>query len=108
MSRVLVTTDYLGPGDDIDDLLRRHGHEVTYAPARRARNRTEALALFDGIDGAVIASEPITADMLETATSLKVIARSGVGYDSVDLAAAARHGVRVCNTPASTTTRSPK
>ncbi|CAG7598854.1 phosphoglycerate dehydrogenase [Rhodococcus opacus] len=99
MSRVLVTTDYLGPGDDIDTLLRRHGHEVTYAPARRARNRAEALALFDGIDGAVIASEPITADMLETATSLKVIARSGVGYDSVDLAAAARHGVRVCNTP---------
>ncbi|MDI9949778.1 phosphoglycerate dehydrogenase [Rhodococcus sp. IEGM 1305] len=99
MSRVLVTTDYLGPGDDIDDLLRRHGHEVTYAPARGTRNRAEALALFDGIDGAVIASEPVTADMLETATSLKVIARSGVGYDSVDLAAAARHGIRVCNTP---------
>lgn len=98
MSRVLVTTDYLGPGDDIDDLLRRHGHEVTYAPARRARNRAEALALFDGIDGAVVASEPITADMLETATSLKVIARSGVGYDSVDLVAAARHGVG-CATP---------
>ncbi|WP_172653057.1 phosphoglycerate dehydrogenase [Rhodococcus opacus] len=99
MSRVLVTTDYLGPGDEIDTLLRRHGHEVTYAPARGARSREEALALFDGIDGAIIASEPVTADMLSHATSLKVIARSGVGYDSVDLAAASRHGIRVCNTP---------
>jgi phosphoglycerate dehydrogenase-like enzyme len=99
MSRVLVTTDYLCPGDEIDDILRRHGHEVTYSPALAARSRDEALALFDGIDGAIIASEPVTADMLEHASSLKVIARSGVGYESVDVAAAARRGVRVCNTP---------
>jgi D-3-phosphoglycerate dehydrogenase/(S)-sulfolactate dehydrogenase len=72
---------------------------VTYSPALAARSREEALALFAGIDGAIIASEPVTADMLDHAPSLKVIARSGVGYESVDLAAAARRGVRVCNTP---------
>jgi phosphoglycerate dehydrogenase-like enzyme len=72
---------------------------VTYSPALAARSREEASALFAEIDGAIIASEPVTADMLDHAPSLKVIARSGVGYESVDLAAAARRGVRVCNTP---------
>jgi phosphoglycerate dehydrogenase-like enzyme len=99
MSRVLVTTDYLHPGDEVDDLLRKHGHQVGYRPARGARDCQEALTLFDGVDGAIVASEPITAEMLACATDLQVIARSGVGYDSIDVAAAAARGIRVCNTP---------
>ena len=37
--------------------------------------------------------------MLDAADELKVIARSGVGYDSIDVSAAAARGIRVCNTP---------
>ena len=99
MSRVLITTDYLVPGDDVDTLLREHGHETVHSPATGPRSPEERLALFEGVDGAVVASEPVTAEMLERAASLKVLARSGVGYDSIDLAAAQRHGIRVCNTP---------
>jgi phosphoglycerate dehydrogenase-like enzyme len=99
MSRVLVTTDYLVPGDEVDTLLRRHGHEIVYRPAAGPRYPEEAQTLFDGVHGAIVASEPVTADMIEAATELRVIARSGVGYDSVDLAAATAHKVRVCNTP---------
>lgn len=99
MSRVLVTTDYLVSGDEVDTLLRRHGHEVIYRPAAGPRPPEDARALFDGVHGAIIASEPVTAGMIAGATELRVIARSGVGYDSVDLAAAADRGVRVCNTP---------
>ncbi|MEV3903426.1 phosphoglycerate dehydrogenase [Mycobacterium sp. NPDC050551] len=99
MSRVLVTTDYLVPGDEVDDLLRRHGHEIVYRPAVGPRSPEEAHALFDGVHGAIVASEPVTAGMIGAATELRVIARSGVGYDSVDVSAASAHGVRVCNTP---------
>lgn len=99
MARILVTTDYLTPGDEVDTLLRRHGHDVTYHPAAGKRAADEALTLFDNIDGAIIASEPVTADMLDHAGDLKVIARSGVGYDSIDVTAAAARGIRVCNTP---------
>jgi phosphoglycerate dehydrogenase-like enzyme len=99
MSRVLVTTDYLHPGDEVDVLLRTHGHQVSYRPAAGVRDAEEALTLFDGIAGAVVASEPITAEMLRGATDLRIIARSGVGYDSIDVAAAAARGIRVCNTP---------
>ncbi len=36
---------------------------------------------------------------LARASALRVIARTGIGYDSVDVAAATRRGVAVCNTP---------
>jgi phosphoglycerate dehydrogenase-like enzyme len=55
--------------------------------------------LFEGISGAILASEPVTADMLTDAAALQVIARSGVGYDSIDIQAAAAQGIRVCNAP---------
>ena len=97
MSRVLVTTDYLHPGDEVDALLRNHGHQVSYRPAVVPRDAEEALALFDGIDGAIVASEPVTAEMLDRATDLAVLARSGVGYDSIDVTAAVARGIRVCH-----------
>jgi phosphoglycerate dehydrogenase-like enzyme len=98
-ARVLITTDYLCPGDKVDRLLRQHGLDPVYSPSRGPRTATDRRSLFDGIAGAILASEPVTADMLAQAASLKVIARSGVGYDSIDIAAAERHGIRVCNTP---------
>ncbi|MFW3385339.1 phosphoglycerate dehydrogenase [Kocuria sp. CPCC 205274] len=99
MGRILITTDYLVPGDDVDRLLRRHGHEPVYSPSTGARQPGDRTGLFDGIDGAVLASEPVTADMLTGADRLKVLARSGVGYDSIDVAAATAAGIRVCNAP---------
>ena len=79
--------------------MRRHGHQVSHHPAVGKRAADEALTLFDGIAGAIVASEPITAEMLDKAGELVVIARSGVGYDSIDVAAAAARGIRVCRTP---------
>lgn len=99
MGRILITTDYLTPGDEVDRLLRGHGHEPVYSPYTGARQPGERTALFNGIHGAILASEPVTADMLTGAASLKVIARSGVGYDSIDVEAAGAQGIRVCNAP---------
>lgn len=98
-SRILITTDYLHQGDSVDQLLREHGLEPVYSPSRGPRTLEERRELFKGISGAILASEPVTADMLTGAASLKVIARSGVGYDSIDIQAAAAHGIRVCNAP---------
>lgn len=99
MAQVLVTTDYLRPGDEVDRLLTGHGHTTVYSPATGPRARAQARALFEQADAAIIASEPVTAEMLDHAPRLQIIARSGVGYESVDLDAAARRGIRVCNTP---------
>ena len=98
-ARILITTDYLRPGDDVDQLLREHGLEPVYAPAQGLRTAQERTSLFEGISGAIVASEPVTSDMLAGADALQVIARSGVGYDSIDVTAASAHGIRVCNAP---------
>lgn len=99
MGHVLVTTDYLGAGDAVDQLLTGAGHTVTYSPALGTRNDDDRLRLLADVDAAIMASEPVTAEMLSPASRLKVIARSGVGYDSVDVRAAEEQGIWVCNTP---------
>ncbi|KRE68239.1 hydroxyacid dehydrogenase [Arthrobacter sp. Soil761] len=97
--RILITTDYLHTGDAVDRLLRDHGLEPVYSPSTGPRPLEERRSLFDHIAGAILASEPVTADMLADASSLKVIARSGVGYDSIDVEAASARGIRVCTAP---------
>lgn len=47
------------------------------------------------IDALVCAMEPVTESLLAAAENLKIIARPGVGYDTVDLAAATRRRIPV-------------
>jgi D-3-phosphoglycerate dehydrogenase len=41
----------------------------------------------------------VTADIIEAADRLKVVARAGIGLDNVDIAAASKRGIVVMNTP---------
>src|SRR5207245_343308 len=43
----------------------------------------------------------VTADVLERADALKVVARAGIGLDNVDVDAATRRGIMVVNAPQS-------
>jgi len=52
-----------------------------------------------GYDGVVVLAPRVTAETLEGADRLAIIARFGVGYDSVDVGACTRHGVAVTITP---------
>ncbi len=56
------------------------------------------IAALDGVDATVAGGEPYTRRVLETAKSLKHIARWGVGFDRVDLEAATEQGVLVTTT----------
>ncbi|MED1862147.1 D-glycerate dehydrogenase [Fictibacillus nanhaiensis] len=44
-------------------------------------------------------SDKIDSEVLDEASSLKVIANLAVGYDNIDVAAAKQKGITVCNTP---------
>jgi lactate dehydrogenase-like 2-hydroxyacid dehydrogenase len=46
-----------------------------------------------------MASGPVTAEKLDSAAHLNMIARSGIGYDSIDVDAATARGIAVGNTP---------
>jgi len=50
-------------------------------------------------DGVMVRMTPIRADDLARAKKLRVIAKQGVGVDTIDLAAARARGVTVCRTP---------
>ncbi|CAM3353694.1 phosphoglycerate dehydrogenase [Kibdelosporangium persicum] len=99
MPRVLITTDYLRPGDEVDLFLRRSGLQTVHLPMAGRRDPAELAAALAGIDGALVANEPLTADVLARAPQLRAIVRTGVGYDSIDVAAAARLGITVSNLP---------
>jgi phosphoglycerate dehydrogenase-like enzyme len=64
-------------------------------------NEAELMAEVPGCVASLAGSEPYTRAVIAKAAAegLKVIARAGVGYDAVDLAAATDHGVAVCFAP---------
>ena len=96
---VLITTDYLAPGDEVDTYLTGLGFTTRHDPLRGPRSADRLIAALAGVEGALIANEPLTAEVLERAPALRAVVRTGVGYDSVDVAAAARLGISVSNLP---------
>ena len=82
------------------DMLESAGFEVRF-PKRGGSVLTEAelLAELDGVEATIASTEPYTASILERAGRLRVISRTGVGYDSIDTAAATERGIVVACTP---------
>jgi phosphoglycerate dehydrogenase-like enzyme len=82
------------------DLLAKAGFEVL--PGNRGENYWNEDALIRELQGccAVVAgSEPYTRRVLGSLPELRVIARTGVGFDAIDLAAADELGIVVATTP---------
>ncbi|TDD86835.1 hydroxyacid dehydrogenase [Actinomadura darangshiensis] len=96
---VLITTDHLAPGDEADGVLRDAGFATRHRPRKGARDRDDLIAALDGAVGALIANEPMTAEVFARVPALRAVVRTGVGYDSVDVEAATRAGVSVSNLP---------
>jgi D-3-phosphoglycerate dehydrogenase/(S)-sulfolactate dehydrogenase len=100
MPRVLITPIYLqGVDGPFCEVLQEAGLEPCFAAdAADLRHPLALIEQLAGIDAVLASIEPYSVDVLE-ASKLRVIARCGVGYDSVDVAAATRRGILVTNTP---------
>src|SRR5512137_925365 len=99
ISRILITTVFLKAGDDVDRDLTSQGFEPVYRPWHGGRSEEELIDLLRGIDGAIVSTDPFTARVIQAADRLRVISRTGVGYDAVDVPAATQRGVIVTTTP---------
>ncbi|MCW3798181.1 phosphoglycerate dehydrogenase [Sphingomonas sp. BN140010] len=78
-------------------IFRERGIEVDEKPGL---GKDELKAIIRDYHGLAIRSATkVTADVLDAATSLKVVGRAGIGVDNVDIAAATARGVVVMNTP---------
>ncbi len=63
---------------------------------------TDPAQLLDAVkevEGLIIRSDKVTADVVAVAPKLKIVVRAGAGYDNVDLAACTARGIVVMNTP---------
>ncbi len=74
-------------------------HEVDVKTGLAKDELLEVIAAYDAV--VVRSATTIDADVIAAGTNLKVIARAGVGLDNVDVDAATRAGVIVCNAPQS-------
>jgi len=93
--KVLVT-DPLAPAG-VETLAIDHDVDVM-----TELSKAELLEVIGGYDALVVRSQTqVDADVIEAGKRLKVIARAGVGVDNVDLDAATRCGIVVCNAPQS-------
>lgn len=86
--------------DDFRPRLEEAGLEVFFPEGKSPTlTEEELLDVLPGSFAAIAMPDDYTAKVIEkSAGALKLIARSGVGYDSIDCAAAKRHGVWVTTT----------
>lgn len=93
----IVVTDCDLPGTAIEDALRTAGLRAE----RSASPTLDGLLAAGGGDaeGLVVQWMPITAEIMDRLPRLRVISRVGIGYDMIDVDAAAARGIAVANTP---------
>ena len=98
--KVLVTCPHLQKTiDRYRDKLAAKGVEVEVPPVVQQLSEAELLEIIDRFDGVIAGDDPFTAQVLEKGKRLKIVAKWGIGVDAIDLAAAARLGISVKNTP---------
>lgn len=104
MPNVLITARYFAVDPEPVELLERNDCIITHPDIDWTLgdanvSQTRAVELLQDADGAIISSMPITEAVLSQTPRLKVIALRGVGYDSVEVAAATARGIPVAVAP---------
>ncbi|MCD7710940.1 MAG: NAD(P)-binding domain-containing protein [Porphyromonadaceae bacterium] len=61
--------------------------------------KAKLLEAVKEVEGIIVRSDIIDAEVFDAAKNLKIVVRAGAGYDNIDLAAATAHNVCVMNTP---------
>jgi D-3-phosphoglycerate dehydrogenase len=100
MHKVLITPASLANLDGpYRGVLRAAGFDMQFQTKGEQLSEAELLEILPGFSAVIAGSEPYTVRVFERCPELRVIARAGVGYDSVDVAAASARGIAVTITP---------
>jgi len=98
--RVLLSTYPFGAtGRKPLDLLEQTNCELVPNPYKRRLKTGEVATHLRDVDAVIAGTEPYSAETLAQANRLKVIARVGIGLDSVDLEYCREHDIMVTYTP---------
>ena len=77
------------------DILTRAGFTLDEAEGEGTAKPSEMSRHLPNADAYIAGGERITDELMALAPKLKIIARTGVGYDAIDIAAATRRGIAV-------------
>jgi D-3-phosphoglycerate dehydrogenase len=99
--KILVTPTSLKPDTDIPAMkkLRSFADSLVFNSTGKPLSEDRLISLLDGCEGCIAGLDNFSAKVMESAGSLKVISRYGIGVDQVDLATAKAKNIVVCNTP---------
>src|SRR4051812_3626612 len=100
--KVLITArGAIETGAGARDLLQSAGCELVIPPRPGPLSAEELGQRLDGMDAVLASLDAYSAPVLSSlaAARLKIVARWGVGYDSVDLPAATQNGIVATYTP---------
>ncbi|HEY1524430.1 MAG TPA: D-glycerate dehydrogenase [Solirubrobacteraceae bacterium] len=96
MARVFVTRQLPGPA--LDRLGARHDIDVW--PERHPPPHDQLISRAKDVEGLLsLLTDRVDADTIAQLPKLRVIANYAVGFNNIDLAAAAARGIKVGNTP---------
>ena len=100
MPTVLFSAPYMIPClERFQPVFERHGLELIVPPVKERLEEAELLRYAGQFDGAICGDDRYTARVLEACMPrLRVISKWGTGIDSIDAAACARLGVKLCRT----------
>lgn len=92
------------PAYDIDGpttgaLLQQAGFTIRLHPRTAHRSAAEVAEIVGDAVGVIASTDPFDASVFAACPDLRVIARTGVGVDAIDIDAATRAGVVVATTP---------
>lgn len=104
MKTILVTALSFQRFPDAITYLEKQGFQVLNNDSGQVMSETALLEMVKEkkIDAMIVGNDAVSERVIQAASpTLKVIARSGVGYNTIDVAAAQRQQVLVTNTPGS-------
>lgn len=98
--KILVATDKPFAAVAVEGIRKEiEGAGMETVLLEKYGEKSKLLEAVADVDGIIIRSDIIDAEVINAAKNLKVVVRAGAGYDNVDLAAATAKGVCVMNTP---------
>jgi D-3-phosphoglycerate dehydrogenase / 2-oxoglutarate reductase len=100
MKKVLIATDKpFAPiaVQGIRDVFTQAGYELELL--EKYTTPAELEKASEDVDGMIIRSDNVTADVINASKKLKIVVRAGAGYDNIDLEACTKNNVVAMNTP---------
>jgi D-3-phosphoglycerate dehydrogenase len=101
MKKVLLSAPYIMASiDRFTPVFEHYGIAIVVADVKERLEEEDLLEYAGEVDGVICGDDRFSERVLSAwIPRLKVISKWGTGIDSIDLEAARRLGVRICNTP---------